>query len=179
MPCAVIRPSDRAPPFRLFRLAFPQKVRSHLQTKSAIADNQVHTSFISEIIMTEQRLERLEDEFETVKSLLMSAASYSESANRKIDRLADRFDQLTETVDRLTQRFDQLTETVDRLAQHSEQRHLESEARIAMLEDRFQEFTEQAERDRSQATLDRAEFRTTIQSLLEVLTQRYNGNGQP
>jgi hypothetical protein len=34
-----------------------------------------------------------------------------------------------------------------------------------------------AEQERSQAALDRAEFHSTVQQLLEVLTQRFTSNG--
>ena len=36
---------------------------------------------------------------------------------------------------------------------------------------------EQAERDRQQAAIDRAEFRSTVRDLLEVLTARFTSNG--
>lgn len=36
---------------------------------------------------------------------------------------------------------------------------------------------EQAERDRNQAAIDRAEFRSTVQGILDALTQRFSGNG--
>lgn len=41
---------------------------------------------------TDTRLNQLEDEFETVKQLLISAASYAESADKRIDRLSERQD---------------------------------------------------------------------------------------
>ena len=37
----------------------------------------------------EQKIAQLEDEFETVKQLLASAASFAESSSRKVDRLAE------------------------------------------------------------------------------------------
>lgn len=69
---------------------------------------------------TEQRLNRLEDEFETVKELLMSAARYAESANEGLDRLTERQDRTQAQLDQLsvaqenTQgKLDQLSERVD------------------------------------------------------------------
>lgn len=40
-----------------------------------------------------------------------------------------------------------------------------------------QDQIEQAAIDRNQAAIDRAEFRTTVNSLLEVLTARFTSNG--
>jgi chromosome segregation ATPase len=71
---------------------------------------------------TNTRLTRLEDEFETVKQLLVSAASYAESANRRIDRLSDRqdatqrqLDGLAVTVQIMGEKIDGLTVTVGEL----------------------------------------------------------------
>ena len=38
-------------------------------------------------------------------------------------------------------------------------------------------YAEQAERDRNQAAIDRAEFRTTVQDILSVLSERFRANG--
>jgi hypothetical protein len=46
---------------------------------------------------TEQRLQRLEDEFEVVKDLLTSTARYAESANRGLDRAMGTIDRLAES----------------------------------------------------------------------------------
>ncbi|MBD2091342.1 hypothetical protein H6F67_15960 [Microcoleus sp. FACHB-1515] len=142
------------------------------------------------------------DEFEDVKELLASAARYAESANArldrvaaqqelntsaiallgerqdrtqqqldvlaiKLDRLGDRVDQLTERVDQLTERVDQLTERVDQLS-----------TQVSELSITVESLAQQAVQDRSQAEIDRAEFRSTVTQLLEVLTQQFNGNGR-
>lgn len=72
--------------------------------------------------MTAERLNRLEDEFVTVKTLLASAASYAESANRGLDRLTlkreesqRQIDQLRETQQTSQQQIDQLTAPLDAL----------------------------------------------------------------
>lgn len=97
---------------------------------------------------TEQRLTTVENDLETVKALLMSAARYAESANRGFDRLTvkvddltaiqdrtqahldqlgSRFDQLVESqtrttaqLDQLTQKVDQLTDRVDNFVYHAQ-----------------------------------------------------------
>jgi chromosome segregation ATPase len=57
----------------------------------------------------DQRLDRIEDEFETVKQLLASAARYAESANAKIDQLSDRQDRTQAQLDQLSRKVDDLT----------------------------------------------------------------------
>jgi chromosome segregation ATPase len=68
-----------------------------------------------------QRLDRIEDEFETVKQLLASAARHAESANVKIDRLSDRQDRTQVQLDQLNNTVNDLTtsqsQTESRLAE--------------------------------------------------------------
>lgn len=117
---------------------------------------------------TEQRLTDLEDEFDTVKQLLAAAARYAESANRGLEQQRNNLD--------------------DFIAE-SRLHRAETERRLTALETRFNQFLEQAERDRietqerldrldSQAAIDRQEFRTTTQALIEALRDRFNGNGR-
>jgi chromosome segregation ATPase len=64
---------------------------------------------------TEQRLQRLEDEFEVVKDLLTSTARYAESANRGLDQVVGAIERLTESQAAsqaaLDERFRQVSET--------------------------------------------------------------------
>lgn len=72
---------------------------------------------------TEQRLDRVESEFATIRQLLTSAATYAESANRRIDDLGakqDRtqvmLDDLGTKQDRTQTQLDQLGVKVDQLS---------------------------------------------------------------
>lgn len=72
----------------------------------------------------EQRLDKIEDEFETVKQLLASAARYAESSHHRIDRLSERqditqiqLDKLAVTVQVMGEKVDHLGETVDHLGE--------------------------------------------------------------
>jgi chromosome segregation ATPase len=64
---------------------------------------------------TEQRFQRLEDEFEVVKDLLVSTARYAESANRGLDQVVGAIERLTESQAAsqaaLDERFRQVSET--------------------------------------------------------------------
>jgi chromosome segregation ATPase len=82
----------------------------------------------------QQRLDSIENEFDVVKELLMSAARYAESANQRIDRvgeklerLGDRVDQLSAAQDRTQGQLDQLGIKVDSIAtaQHQTQQQLD------------------------------------------------------
>ena len=50
---------------------------------------------------TEQRLDRVETEFATIRQLLISAATYAESANRRIDELGTKQDRTQIMLDEL------------------------------------------------------------------------------
>lgn len=149
---------------------------------------------------TEQRLTNLEDEFDTVKQLLAAAARYAESANRGLEQQRNNLDDFiaesrlhrAETERRLIAletRFNQFLEQAERDRAESRLHRAEAERRLTALETRFNQFLEQAERDRietrerldrldSQAAIDRQEFRTTTQALIEALRDRFNGNGR-
>ncbi|MGG6269624.1 hypothetical protein ACQ4M3_29650 [Leptolyngbya sp. AN03gr2] len=167
------------------------------------------TSVLLRLMTTEQRLDQLEDEFETVKQILASAARYAESANEKLDRFIEesrayqaRTDIRMEQVERQMQQTEARMQQTEARMQQTEARmqrieermlvfderfaqfidrieEIEAQAAIdrANFQDRMQELAEQAERDRNQANLDRAEFRTTVEGILNALTQRFNGNG--
>ena len=72
---------------------------------------------------TEQRLDRVETEFATIRQLLISAATYAESANRRIDELGTKqdrtqimLDELGAKQDRTQTQLDQLGMRVDQLS---------------------------------------------------------------
>ncbi|MTJ52753.1 6-aminohexanoate hydrolase [Anabaena sp. UHCC 0253] len=83
---------------------------------------------------TEQRLDRVESEFATIRELLISAATYAESANRRIDDLGIKQDRTqimlddlgikqdrTQTqLDRTVLRVDQLSSRVDEFIFHTQ-----------------------------------------------------------
>jgi chromosome segregation ATPase len=61
----------------------------------------------------DSHLHQLDDEFETVKQLLISAASYAESANNRIDRLSERQDITQRQLDGLSVTVQVMGEKVD------------------------------------------------------------------
>nr|WP_322685206.1 6-aminohexanoate hydrolase [Nostoc sp. DedQUE07]MDZ8131384.1 6-aminohexanoate hydrolase [Nostoc sp. DedQUE07] len=89
-----------------------------------------------------QRLDHVEDELETVKQLLVSTASYAESANRRLDELTikqDRtqshLDELTIKQDRTQSHLDQLEVRIDRVG-----------AKVDQLSDRVDSFITHTQR---------------------------------
>ena len=144
---------------------------------------------------TEQRLDQLEDEFETVKQILASAARYAESATRNLDRFIEESRDYQARTDARMAQTDEHMAQIDARMEQNELRMIVLENRFAQFidrmdqieaqaaidranfQDRMQVLAEQAERDRNQANLDRAEFRSTVEGILNALTQRFNGNG--
>jgi len=93
------------------------------------------------------------EEFEDVKQLVATLARISERQTRSIDELTHSVADLRTSV------ADLRASIVDVVGMLTEQ-------------------AEQAERDRNQANIERAEFRTTVRDILDALTQRFSGNGQ-
>lgn len=67
-----------------------------------------------------QRLDHVEDELETVKQLLLSAASYAESANRGLAELTLKQDRTQSQLDQIGEKVDQLSEKVDSFVTHTQ-----------------------------------------------------------
>jgi len=143
--------------------------------------------------MTAQTVTR--DEFEDVKELLASAARYAESANARLDRVAAQQELNTSAIAMQGEQIALLGQKIDALATAQAQTQQQLDAltlKVDRLSDRVDELTTQvselsvtveslaqeAAQDRSQAQIDRAEFRSTVQQLLEVLTRQFNGNGR-
>ena len=114
----------------------------------------------------DQRLDRIEDEFETVKQLLASAARYAESANKKLDRLSEKQDRTQTQLDQLAVRVDELT---------AAQAHTQTQ--LDQLSGRVDEFILQASRVFAQ----QGERMIRVEGLTESLTgvvQRLDRNYQ-
>lgn len=94
-----------------------------------------------------------ENEFETVKEILFTVARLQESTERKLEQFAENHLLMQQDNQLRDHRLDQMGERLDQMGE------------------RFDRMTQQAE-------IDRAEFRATVQSILEALTQRFSGNGQ-
>jgi chromosome segregation ATPase len=125
-----------------------------------------------------QRLDRIEDEFETVKQLLASAARYAESANEKIDRLSERQDRTQVQLDQLGNRQDRTQEQLDRLTITVEElttAQTQTQTQLRQLSNRVDEFVFQAQRlfTQSAERLIRLEGQT---ERLEALFQRLDRN---
>ena len=91
------------------------------------------------------------DQLENITAILVS---HAEATDRRINQVTENQLLIQQDIQLLTVRLDQLSETVRTQA-------------------------EQAAIDRRQAEIDRAEFRTTVQGILDALTQRFSGNGHP
>lgn len=82
----------------------------------------------------EQRLNTVETDLETVKQLLVSAASYAESANEGLDRLTVRIDELTTAQSQSQTQLYQLSERVEQFIFHSQRLFTQQAERLERLE---------------------------------------------
>lgn len=106
----------------------------------------------------EQRLDCVEDELAAVRQLLASAASYAQSANRGLDQLTIKGDNLTAAQTRTQNQLDQLTEKVDRVSGRVDEFVFQAQ-RL---------FTQQAERlNRTEGQADR------LEAVVQLLTRNY------
>ena len=104
---------------------------------------------------TEQRIERVEDELEQVKRILLRTAGYAESANAGLERLTVRVDRIADSVDSLTAaqnrtqvQLDRLTDRVDSLTAAQDR----TQVQLDRLTDKVDSLT--AAQDRTQVQLD-------------------------
>lgn len=102
--------------------------------------------------MSEDRLDRIE-------RILEAVAVSNQTAITRLDRLETLVASNASAIESNNQAITQLTADVGGLALQIEQ------------------MSREAQQDRSQAAIDRAEFRTTIQTVLDSWTQRFGSNG--
>lgn len=102
--------------------------------------------------MTTERLDQVEE-------LVSILVTHAEANDRRIGQLADNqlliqqdLQVLTARMSRIGDRVEQVAATVEAIAQQGEQ-------------------------DRSQAATDRADFRSTVENILNALVVRFNSNG--
>ncbi|MBC6430332.1 hypothetical protein FM036_05595 [Nostoc sp. HG1] len=88
-----------------------------------------------------QRLDNVENDLETVKQLLVSTASYAESADKRIDRLVERQDSSQKQLDGLAVTVQVMGEKIDRVVEKID-RFVEKTDRFVEKIDRFVEKTD-------------------------------------
>jgi DNA repair exonuclease SbcCD ATPase subunit len=92
---------------------------------------------------TEQRLDRVETEFATIRQLLISAATYAESANRRIDELGTKQDRTQIMLDELGAKQDRSQIMLDELGAKQDRTQTQLDQlgmRIDQLSSRVDEF---------------------------------------
>ncbi|NET57404.1 MAG: 6-aminohexanoate hydrolase [Symploca sp. SIO2E6] len=130
---------------------------------------------------TQQRLNRLEDEFETVKELLTSAAKYAESTN-------ERLDQLTVSQETTQTQLDQLSERVDAFIFNAQRLFSQTGERMIVVEgqtERLVGVVQMLQRNYSAQQSQLQEFQLTTNAALErmdrildyLLKQKESGEG--
>jgi len=125
----------------------------------------------------DQRLDAVEDELETVKRLLVSAASYAESANEGLDRLTVRVDGIAQKVDELTAsqtqtqvQLNQLSSRVDEFVFQAQRLFTQNAERLIRLEgqtERLEALAQRLDRNYSAQQSQLQEFQQTTGAALE------------
>lgn len=122
--------------------------------------------------MTSERLDQIEDELDITKRLLISAASYSESANQKLDRLTATVEDISQKVDELTTAQAHTQRQIDELTATQTQ----TQAQLNQLSSKVDEFVFQAQRlfTQNAERLIRAEGQTErLEALVQLLNRNY------
>lgn len=122
--------------------------------------------------MTSGRLDKIEDELETAKRLLVSAASYAESANQRLDRLTVTVEDISQKVDELTTAAAHTQRQIDELTATQTQ----TQAQLNQLSSRVDEFVFQAQRlfTQSAERLIRVEGQTErLEAIVQLLNRNY------
>ncbi|NEP62687.1 MAG: 6-aminohexanoate hydrolase [Symploca sp. SIO2G7] len=139
---------------------------------------------------TQQRLNRLEDEFETVKELLISAARYSSSANERLEQLTVKVDRLTESQETTQTQLNQLSERVDAFVFNAQRLFSQTGERMIIVEgqtERLVGVVQMLQRNYSAQQSQLQEFQLTTNAALEridrildyLLKQKESGEDNP
>lgn len=96
--------------------------------------------------MTTDRLERIENDLETLRDILLSTARYAESANRGLDRVATHLDQTDTQVAMLAEKVDEFVFESRRTNDRQDEVLRQSSENLNQLSSRVDEFIFQAQR---------------------------------
>jgi len=67
-------------------------------------------------MIVEQRVDQLDSDLAAVRQMLLSTATYAESANRVIDHIGEKLDQAVGRQDATDAKLDRLTEKIDEIS---------------------------------------------------------------
>ena len=120
--------------------------------------------------MTQQRLDRIEDEFETVKQLLASAASYAEMAHQGLAELTIKQDRTQIQLDQLSVKLDQTDTRLNEFIFHTQRLFTQAGTRVEQLEgrtERLENIVELLNRNYQVQQNQFSEFQRTTNAALE------------
>jgi chromosome segregation ATPase len=156
------------PPDRLDRM---EQILAGLLQGQAATQRQIDTLASNQVEERDRRSELRED-IDTLGHNMRQISEAQDRTERNLERLSERQDRTQQQVDRTSATVDRLGERVDQLGVKVDQ----VTEQMGGLAIQMEEMLRNAEQDRSQAAIDRAEFRSTVQQLLEVLSQRLTSN---
>ena len=121
---------------------------------------------------TEQRLDRVETEFATIRQLLISAATYAESANRRIDELGTKQDRTQIMLDELGTKQDRTQIMLDELGTKQDR----TQTQLDQLSSRVDEFIFHTQRlfNKAGGEIEETKARTErLEALMLKLDRNY------
>ncbi|MBD2279589.1 MAG: 6-aminohexanoate hydrolase [Dolichospermum sp. DEX189] len=121
---------------------------------------------------TEQRLDRVEAEFATIRQLLISAATYAESANRRIDELGTKQDRTQIMLDELGTKQDRTQIMLDELGTKQDR----TQTQLDQLSSRVDEFIFHTQRlfNKAGSEIEETKARTErLEALMLKLDRNY------
>ena len=121
---------------------------------------------------TEQRLDRVETEFATIRQLLISAATYAESANRRIDELGIKQDRTQIMLDELGAKQDRTQIMLDELGTKQDR----TQTQLDQLSSRVDEFIFHTQRlfNKAGSEIEETKARTErLEALMLKLDRNY------
>ncbi|MTJ33021.1 6-aminohexanoate hydrolase [Aphanizomenon sp. UHCC 0183] len=121
---------------------------------------------------TEQRLDRVETEFATIRQLLISAATYAESANRRIDELGTKQDRTQIMLDELGTKQDRTQIMLDELGTKQDR----TQTQLDQLSSRVDEFIFHTQRlfNKAGSEIEETKARTErLEALMLKLDRNY------
>ena len=121
---------------------------------------------------TEQRLDRVETEFAAIRQLLISAATYAESANRRIDELGTKQDRTQIMLDELGTKQDRTQIMLDELGTKQDR----TQTQLDQLSSRVDEFIFHTQRlfNKAGGEIEETKARTErLEALMLKLDRNY------
>jgi uncharacterized protein involved in exopolysaccharide biosynthesis len=118
------------------------------------------------------------DKLDRIEAILLSVSQGQQDFQRRQQQTQNQIDALLALYDGLEQRLEQDRISVSQGQQDFQTKQQQTQNQIDALLALYGGLEQRLEQDRNQAEIDRREFRSTIEAVLDVLRDRFTSNGQ-